>query len=156
MKDSPTEALAAYAERVTDLSGSPGSTEASYYPAIERLLDSLLRHRRLPFDVRVETSQRRTGQGAGGTDLPDLAFYDGSGDYVAFFGEVKTPAVELQDLARSTENNDQIGRYLAKTQVVLLSNVRGFGLLAVDPEYDGPDGAPVPPESRHLLDVVEL
>lgn len=128
MTDTPTQALAAYAERVTDLAGSPGSTEASYYPAIERLLDSLLRHRGLPFDVRVETSQRRTGEGTGGTDLPDLAFYDGGGDYVVVFGEVKTPAVDLPDLARSTENNDQIGRYLAKTQVVLLGNIHGLDL----------------------------
>jgi hypothetical protein len=39
------QALSAYAERVIELAGAPGSTEPSYCPAIERLLDALLRPR---------------------------------------------------------------------------------------------------------------
>lgn len=145
------EVLDAYTSQVADIADSPGSTEPTYYPAIQRLLGSLLRLRRLPFEVRVNTSQRRN---SGGTDLPDLAFYDGGGDYVVVFGEVKTPNVELAELAMSTENDDQIGRYLARTGVVLLVNVRAFGLLAVTSSYGG-DG-PVSPDHRQLLETVEL
>jgi Xaa-Pro aminopeptidase len=46
-------------------------------------------------------------------------------------GEVKLPSEEIRDIAFSEERNDQIGRYLAQTGVVLVSNVRGFGLLTV-------------------------
>jgi len=145
------KALSAYAREVAEIASSPGSTEATYYPAVQRLLTAILRARRLPFEVRVNTSQRRS---AGGTDLPDLAFYDGAGDYVVVFGELKSPDSELNDLAISTEGSDQIGRYLARTSVVLLGNVRSFGLLAVDSAHQG-DG-PVPPEHRRLLEVVAL
>jgi hypothetical protein len=145
------KALATYAREVADIAGSPGSTEATYYPAVQRLLTAALRARSLPFEVRVNTSQRRT---TGGTDLPDLAFYDGAGDFVVVFGELKTPHDDLHDLAVSTQRDNQVGRYLARTGVVLLGNVRAFGLLAVDPAYQG-DG-PVPPEHRRLLEVVEL
>jgi len=145
------KALTLYAREVTELTGVPGSTEASFYPAIHRFLTTILRARNLPFDIRASTSQRRTG---GGTDLPDLAFYDGTGDFVVVYGEVKAPSAEIHDLAFSTERNDQIGRYLARTRVVLLSNVRAFGLLAVDPTYHG-EGS-VPPENRRLLDTVDL
>lgn len=145
------KALSTYAREVADIASSPGSTEATYYPAVQRLLTAVLRARRLPFEVRVNTSQRRS---AGGTDLPDLAFYDGAGDFVVVFGEIKTPAVEIAELGASTERDDQIGRYLSRTGVVLLANVHAFGLLAVDPTFAG-DG-PVPPEHRRLLDTVEL
>ncbi|HEX9670324.1 MAG TPA: hypothetical protein VGC93_12695, partial [Thermoanaerobaculia bacterium] len=144
------KALSAYAREVAGVAGSLGSTEATFYPAIQRLLTAVLDARRLPFDVRTNTSQRRS---AGGTDLPDLALYDG-GDYVAVYGEVKTPGIEIADLARSAELDDQIGRYLGRTGVVLLTNVRAFGLLAVDPTYRG-DG-PVPPDRRRLLATVQL
>lgn len=145
------KALAAYAREVVDIAGSPGPTEATYYPAVQRLLTAVLRARRLPFEVRVNTSQRRSAGGR--ADLPDLAFYDGAGDFVVVLGELKTAETELADLASSIERNDQIGRYLAQTGVVLLGNVRGFGLLAADPTHRG-DG-PVPPE-RQLLEVVDL
>jgi hypothetical protein len=144
-------ALAAYAREASEVAGSPGSTEATFYPAVQRLLTAVLQARGLPFDVRVNTSQRRA---AGGTDLPDLAFYDGAGDFVVVFGEIKTPAVEIAELGASTERDDQIGRYLSRTGVVLLANVHAFGLLAVDPAFRA-DG-PVPPEHRRLLDTVEL
>ncbi|HVF59085.1 MAG TPA: N-6 DNA methylase [Thermoanaerobaculia bacterium] len=144
------KALSAYAREVAGVAGSSGSTEATFYPAIQRLLTAVLDARRLPFDVRTNTSQRRS---AGGTDLPDLALYDG-GDYVSVYGEVKTPGVEVDDLARSAEQDDQIGRYLGRTGVVLLTNVRAFGLLAVDPTYR--EEGPVPPDRRRLLAAVEL
>jgi hypothetical protein len=149
--DAVGKALVAYGREAAAVAGSRGTTEATFYPAIQRLLAAVLDARQLPFEVRVNTSQRRT---AGGTDLPDLALYDGAGDYVVVYGEVKTPGVELAELAASTEREDQIGRYLARVGVVLLSNVRAFALLTVDPEWRG-DG-PVPPERRRLLDVVDL
>jgi hypothetical protein len=54
----------------------------------------------------------------------------------------------------STAHKDQIGRYLALTRVVLLCNVRSFGLLTVDPAFQGK--GPVPPEFRRLEHVVDL
>ena len=147
------KALSAYAREVADIAGSPGSTEATYYPAVQRLLTAVLRARHLPFEVRVNTSQRRA---AGGADLPDLAFYDGAGDFVVVFGELKTPEAELADLAVSTERGDQIGRYLARTGVVLLGNVRAFGLLAVDSAHPHLGDGRVPPDRRRLLEVVDL
>jgi hypothetical protein len=44
-------------------------------------------------------------------------------------GEVKLSSQEIKDITLSEDPNDQIGRYLAQTGVVLISNVRGFGLL---------------------------
>jgi hypothetical protein len=38
-------ALAAYAREVVDIAGSPGSTEAPYYPAVQRPLTAVLRTR---------------------------------------------------------------------------------------------------------------
>ena len=151
MAASPKELLTAYAEEVADLAGSAGSTEPSYYPAIQRLFTALLRLRGLPFDVRVNTSEHRA---QGGVDLPDLAFYEGVGDYVVVISEVKLPNVDITALARSTEQGDQIGRYLARIGVVLLSNVRSFGLLTIDPAFAG--NGPVPPQHRRLLEIVEL
>lgn len=143
--------LSDYAHAVGQLAGAPSTTEATYYPALQSLLNGLLREAHLPFEVRTNTSQRRS---SGGVDLPDLAFYDGAGDFVVVLGEVKTPAEELGELALSTAREDQIGRYLAQTGVVLLSNVRGFALLTSDPGFQQP--GPVPPAHRRLLEVVEL
>lgn len=145
------KALAAYARDVAGVTSSPGSTEATYYPAVQRLLTAILRARRLPFEVRVNTSQRR---GAGGTDLPDLALYDGAGDFVVVFGEVKLPNVEIADLAASTDRGNQIGRYLSQTGVVLLTDIRSFGLVSID-DSSVAEG-PVPPEHRQLLETVDL
>ena len=52
----------------------------------------------------------------------------GGGEFIVAAVEVKHPSVDLADLAKSKERNDQIGRYLVQTGVVLLSNVRAFGL----------------------------
>jgi hypothetical protein len=43
-------------------------------------------------------------------DLPDVALYDSSGQFLVLCGEVKLPAID--QLAMSIENKDQIGRYL--------------------------------------------
>ena len=76
--------------------------------------------------------------------------------FVAVFGEVKLPNVALEDLAASTEREDQIGRYLAQTGVVLLFNLRAVGLLACRPGYQRKLGVSVQPADRDLLDTVEL
>jgi hypothetical protein len=101
--------------------------------------------------VRTSTTERRAG---GGIDLPDVALYDGPGDFILVSGEVKLPEAELYEIAVSIERKDQIGRYLARTRVVLLCNVRSFGLLTVDPAFT--DKGPVPPEHRRLEQVVEF
>lgn len=87
--------------------------------------------------------------------MPDLALYDGDGDYLVVAGEVKLPADEIKDIAFSEDRNDQIGRYLAKTSVVLVSNVRAFGLLTVR-HGASRDGNRIAPANRVLEHVVEL
>lgn len=64
-------ALGADAREASEVAGSPGSTEATFYPAAQRLLGTVLQARGLPFDVRVNTSQRRTA----GSSLIQAAFY---------------------------------------------------------------------------------
>lgn len=142
--------FARYAQEVAVLVASETTREETYYPAIRSLLIALLEAQKLPFEVRTTTSERRVG---GGTDVPDLAFYDGAGDFLAACGEVKLPGLEISEMAKSTEGANQLGRYLAQTRVVVLCNVRGFGLLTALP--DAPTGA-VEPAFRRLEHVVEL
>jgi hypothetical protein len=144
-------AFHAYASEVRLLSEASTTSEASFYPAIRSLLVPILKDLGLSTDVRINTRERRAG---GGVDLPDIALYDGGGDFIVVCGEVKSPPEDLPDIAASTDRNDQIGRYLAQTGVVLLCNVRGFGLLTVAPGYTDP--GPVPPSARHLEHMVEL
>lgn len=132
---------------------APSTTEKSYYPAIKELWSRLLESRDLPFDVRAETSEHRPS--IPGTDLPDLALYD-RGEFVSVFAEVKPPHVEIPDMAASTERNNQVGRYLARTGVMLLCNVRSVGLLACRPGYVRTPDIPVPPDQRELLETVDL
>ncbi|MGA2150214.1 MAG: type ISP restriction/modification enzyme, partial [Bryobacteraceae bacterium] len=142
----------AYGDEVAALSASHSTTEPSYYPAIKTLLSKMLGHETLPFEVRASTSESRAG---GGHDMPDMALYDGHGDYLVVAGEVKLPSDDIKDIAFSEERNDQIGRYLAQTGVVLVSNVRGFGLLTA--RRDAPRTAKrVAPAQRVLEHVVEL
>lgn len=143
--------LAQYAREVADLAGSTSTNEATFYPALLTLLSDLLKEARLSFEVRTSTSERRAG---GGTDLPDLAIYEKTGDYAVVVGEVKTPREDLAELASSTERQNQVGRYLRQTRVVLLTNVRAFGLLTISP--GAPGVGPVLPADRRLLDIVEV
>lgn len=131
--------------------GSKTTTEQTFYPAIKGLLSRILEDRGLPFDARMNTSERRQG---GGSDLPDLALYDRSGQFPLVCGEVKLPGEEIVEMAGSTDRNDQIGRYLAGSRVVLISNVRSFGLLTVSPTWVGT--GPVPPSHRRLEFSVDL
>lgn len=144
--------IKAYTDEVAVLSASQTTTEPSYYPAIKSLLSKLLDTESLPFEVRASTSESRAG---GGRDMPDLALYDGDGEYLVVAGEVKLPADEVKDIAFSEERNDQIGRYLAKTGVVLISNVRGFGLLTIR-HGASRQGSRIAPADRVLEHVVEL
>ena len=144
-------AVRAFAEDVTPLVASETTREESYYPAVRNLLVAVLKELGLPAEVRTSTSERRAG---GGIDLPDIALYDGAGDFILVCGEVKLPDTDLGEVGRSAARKDQIGRYLALTRVVLLCNVRGFGLLTVDPAFAGT--GPVSPEFRRLEQVVEL
>jgi hypothetical protein len=141
-----------YGEEVAALSASRSTTEPSYYPAIKTLLSKMLERETLPFEVRASTSESRTG---GGRDMPDLALYDGQGDYLVVAGEVKLPSDDIKAIAFSEERNDQIGRYLAQTGVVLVTNVRGFGLLTVGRD-NPPTATRVSPKNRVLEHVVEL
>ncbi len=111
----------------------------------------MLKAEKLPFDVRTGTSEK----GKTSHDMPDFVLGDGA-LFVGVYGEVKRASTGLDDLAVSTEQKDQIGRYLAQTGVVLLCNVRGFGLLICDPTYVRDGVTPVPSERRVLQKTVDL
>ncbi len=93
-----SEFFTSYAEEAKRLVGASSTTEPSYYPAIKTLLSEMLAHEKLPFEVRASTSETRSG---GGHDLPDIALYDGNGDFIVVCGEVKLPSAEISDLAGS-------------------------------------------------------
>ena len=142
------------AEYVTEtrrLQGLDSTTEETFYPAIRDLLTAVLRTQNLPFEVRTGTSEAKDS----GTDRPDFVLAD-SALFVGVFGEVKRPDVSLKEIAVSTEQENQIGRYLARTGVALITNVRGFGLLTCAPAYGRAAGTPVPPEERELIASVDL
>lgn len=143
-------ALIDYVSETRRLDTQPSSTENTFYPAIKSLISAVLKERRLPFEVRVNTSETKEK----GHDNPDFVL--GDGVFVGVFGEVKRANVALEDLAVSTEQNDQIGRYLAQTGVVLLSNVHSFGLLACVAGYERPKSGAVPPDKRKLILQVDL
>lgn len=145
------KAAAVYAREIGNLIGSGSTTEATYYPAVRSMIAAALSAGDLPFDVRINTSEEKSG---GGINLPDVALYDSDGKFLVVCGEVKLPTMELDQLAASTENKNQIGRYLAATRAVLISNVRGFALVTTDPNCMGSD--PVPPASRRVEHVVEF
>jgi hypothetical protein len=115
-------AIRIYASEIAALVTADTSREETYYPPVRNLIASILKSLGLPIEVRTSTSERRTG---GGIDLPDVAIYDGAGDFIIVAGEVKLPEADLREIANSTDRNDQIGRYLARTRVVLVCNVRG-------------------------------
>ena len=140
-----------YVLETRHLDSQPSSTENTFYPAIKTLLSAILKEGRLPFEVRVNTSEAR----AKARDMPDFVLGDDK-LFVGVFGEVKRATVSLEELAASTEQKDQIGRYLAQTGVVLLCNVRGFALLACEAGYERPKTGTVPPDKRALIKTVDL
>ncbi len=153
MPDPIETAGSLYAHEVSELARSGSTTEETYYPAIRNLLSALLTAKRLPYRVRTATSEDRTG---GGTDHPDFAFYGSGGTLLVAAGEVKLPNVHLETLARSTERNNQIGRYLGQTGVVVLSNVCSYGLLTIRPGVPRNPCIPVAPDGRDLVSVIDL
>jgi hypothetical protein len=144
------ELILTYVHETRRLEGLPSSTETTFYPDLKILLNAVLKVERLPFDVITGTSE-----GARRRDMPDFVLGD-STLFVGVYGEVKRANTSLADLAVSTEQNDQIGRYLSQTGVVLLCNVRGIGLLTCDPSFTREAGKSVPPKKRVLEKVVDL
>ncbi|MDG4876980.1 N-6 DNA methylase [Mesorhizobium sp. WSM4935] len=126
-------------------------TEESYYPCIRQLIAAVLLHAKLPFEVRTGTTESRPGKGR---DRPDFVIADGS--LIAAYGEAKTPTAELHQLAQSTERDDQIGRYLARTGVVLICNVREIGLLLCRTGLSRTGLERVAPSDRELVRVAAL
>lgn len=149
-KSGVADLAAVYVTATKKIAATSGSNEATYYPDIRNLIAAILKERSLPFDVRVNTSESR----GRGTDMPDFVL--GDGGFVGVYGEVKLPEETLEAMARSTAQNDQIGRYLSATGVVLLCNVRGFGLLAVKPGVRRERGTPIQPDDRELICSVDL
>ncbi|MFZ0888677.1 MAG: N-6 DNA methylase [Candidatus Binataceae bacterium] len=142
-----------FGEEVVKLFRAASTREETYYPHIKDLWSKLFALRRLPFEVRTTTSERRDG--STGADYPDLAIYD-RGDFVSLVAEVKLPGVEIAAIAASQDRDDQVGRYLNQTGVVIVANIRAFGLLACRPGYKRIPGVPVAPSDRVLLEVVDL
>ena len=145
-------AKSSFQDAVHRYRNSPSTTEETYYPPLSDLFNAILKSHALPFEVRTVTTQPRSA--GGGADRPDLAFYDD--ETVVLLGEVKLPETNIHDLAFSTERNNQVGRYLLQTGVVVITTVRSFGLLACKPGYARTDAAPVPPSARDLLGVADL
>ena len=145
-----SNALQNYAEEVSRLAGAATTAEESYYPSIKHLLAAILKERNLPGDVRVNTKERREG---GGLDRPDLAVYDGGGDFILVGCEAKLPGQDLLELATSDGGNSQVGRYLAKSKVVILTNVWGY-VLVTAPAWSGAGAVPV--DNRVVGQVVDL
>ncbi len=146
-----TEIISEYVRETRKLESLPSTTETSFYPDLKTLLSAVLKSERLPFDVITGTSEGGERQ----RDMPDFVLGNSS-SFVGVYGEVKRTNTTLDDLAVSTEQNDQIGRYLSQTGVVLLSNVRGIGLLTCDPSFQRELGKPVPPKKRILEKTVDL
>ena len=121
-----------YVAQTRRLNSLGSTTEETFYPAIRDLLSAILRTHGLPFEVRTGTSEERER----GTDRPDFVLADAA-FFVGVFGEVKKSDLSIGEIAESTDRDNQIGRYLARTGVVLVSNVRGFGLLTCFPSFDG-------------------
>jgi Type ISP C-terminal specificity domain/N-6 DNA Methylase len=145
------KAAKSYLKDVSELVLAESTTEATFYPAVRTFLTAALEAEDLPFDVRINTSEEKSG---GGINLPDVAFYDSGGKFLVVCGEVKLPERELEEVATSTDGKDQIGRYLASTRAVVVCNVRGFALVTVKGDWKG--NGPVPPEARRLEQSVEL
>ncbi|MGH6857093.1 MAG: type ISP restriction/modification enzyme [Methylocella sp.] len=145
------EVVSTYVHETRRLENLPASTETTFYPDLKALLNAVLKSERLPFDVVTGTSEG----GARRRDMPDFVLGD-SALFVGVYGEVKRANTALTDLAISTEQHDQIGRYLSQTGVVLLCNVRGIGLLTCDPSFKRELGKPVPPKKRVLEKTVDL
>jgi len=141
-----------YESEASRLRNASTTSEETFYPCIRELWAEILKLNRLPLEIRTSTSERRE---QGGADRPDVAFYD-EGDVPVVYAEVKLPDVSLEDLAQSIERDDQIGRYLARTGVVVLSNVRAFGLLTCKPMTVRDPSLPVPPAARDLRLVAEF
>ena len=141
------ETISDYVRETRKLESLLTSTETSFYPDLKTLLSAVLKSERLPFDVITGTSESG--------DMPDFVLGDLS-LFVGVYGEVKHADTTLKDLAVSAEQNDQIGRYLSQTGVVLLCNVRGIGLLTCDLSFQRETGKPVPPNKRVLEKTVDL
>ena len=145
------EPFRSYAEEARRLAAATSTTEESYYPAIKSLLSHVLESLQLPFEVRISTSESRAERGH---DLPDFSFYDGPGEFLVVCGEAKLPSEEIREVAFSEERNNQIGRYLAQTGVVVVCTVRAFGLLTI--RSGTSRQGPVTAADRVLEHVVEL
>jgi hypothetical protein len=111
----------------------------------------VLKSERLPFEVITGTSE----SGARRRDMPDFVHGDSS-LFVGVYGEVKRADTTLADLAASTEQTDQVGRYLSQTGVVPICNVRGLGLLTCAHSFPREPGKSVPPTKRVLEKTVDL
>lgn len=77
-------------------------------------------------------------------------------EFVAVLAEVKPPDSEIIEMAVSIEQNNQVGRYLGRTGVMLLCNIGAVGLLECKPGYVRQVNTPVPPDKRQLLATVSL
>jgi hypothetical protein len=100
------EIIATYVSETRKLESLSSSTETTFYPDLKTLLNAVLKNERLPFDVITGTSEG----GARRRDMPDFVLGDSS-LFVGVYGEVKRADTALADLAVSTDQNDQVGRY---------------------------------------------
>ena len=144
-------ALEGYQADTRALANTAGVTEESFYPAIRQLVSTALNVLGLPLAIRTGTSEARPGSGR---DRPDFVLADGP--LIVAYGEVKRPTDSLLALAMSTECEDQIGRYLARTGVVVLCNVRSIGFVLCRLGCNRAGAGRIAPADRELVGTVEL
>lgn len=144
-------ALQVYESETRALAKTPGVTEETYYPHIRQLISTAMTALQLPFEVRTGTSERRPSKG---WDRPDFVVADGA--QIAAYGEAKSPEADLADLAVSVDRDNQIGRYLARTGIVLICNVRSLGIVLCRPGTQRHGLDCIAPEDRELVRVAAL
>ena len=89
------DAWAAYhVSETRHLDSQPTSTEPTFCPVTKTLLSAILKEGRLPFEVRVNTSETK----GKAHDMPDFVLGDDK-MFVGVYGEVKRANVLLEDLA---------------------------------------------------------
>ncbi|MER8379254.1 hypothetical protein NKJ36_11755 [Mesorhizobium sp. M0142] len=84
-------AILEYVSETRHLHTLSSSTENTFYPAIKTLITAVLKEGRLPFQVRVNTSESN----AKARDMPDFVLGDDK-MFVGVYGEVKRPSARLK------------------------------------------------------------
>ncbi|HUX67472.1 MAG TPA: type ISP restriction/modification enzyme [Terriglobales bacterium] len=139
MASPETTAIADYLRRVAEIKASgAGVDELSFYPALEKLLETIGGNLRPKVRCIISLKNRGAGQPDGGLFTADQLRHNQPppGQKPARGAiEIKPPAGELSDFG----GTDQVEKYARGYGLVLLTNLRGFAQVA---RPSGPTGIP--------------